>query len=149
MSAKSLQSCPTLQSHGLWLASLLCHEILQVRILEWVAMLSSKGSSQPRDRTHISSSLCIAGRFFTTEPWGKPIIIWSSYYNLTLEKTLESLLDYKEIKSVNPKGNQFWIFIGRIVAKAEIPIFWPLDVKSQLTGKDPDASKDRGQEEKG
>ena len=64
-----------------------------------------------------------------------------------LEKTLQSPLDYKEIKSVNPKGKQPWIFIGR--TEAEAPILWPPDSKSQLTGKDPDAGKDRRQEEEG
>ena len=59
-----------------------------------------------------------------------------------LEKTLESPLESKEIKPVNPKGNQPWIFIGRTDAEAEAPILWPADVKSQLTGKDPDAGKD-------
>ena len=54
---------------------------------------------------------------------------------MLLEKTLESPLDNKEIKPVDPKGNQPWIFIGRTIAEAEVPIFWPLDVKSQLTGK--------------
>ena len=63
-----------------------------------------------------------------------------------LEKSLESPLDSKEIKTVNPKGNQLWIFIGRPGARA--PIFWPPDVKSRLTGKDPDAGKDWRQEEK-
>ena len=67
--------------------------------------------------------------------------------NFWLEKTLESLLDSKEIKQVNPKGKQPWIFTGR--TDAEAPILWPPDVKSQLTGKDPDAGKDWGQEEKG
>ena len=52
-------------------------------------------------------------------------------------------------RSVNPKGNQPWIFIGRTGVEAEAPILWPPDVKSQLTGKDPDAGKDWGQEEKG
>ena len=51
--------------------------------------------------------------------------------------------------TVNPKGNQPWIFTGRTAAEAEAPIFWPLDMKSQLIGKDPDAGKDWGQEEKG
>ena len=66
-----------------------------------------------------------------------------------LEKTLESLRDCKEIKLVNPKGNQPWLFIGRTDAEAEVPVLWPPDVKSQLIGKDPDAEKDWGQEEKG
>ena len=64
-----------------------------------------------------------------------------------LEKTLESPLDRKEIKLVNPKGNQPWIFIGKTDAEAEAPILWPPDVKNWLIGKDPDAEKDWRQEE--
>ena len=66
---------------------------------------------------------------------------------MVLEKTLESPLDYEDIKLVNLKGNQFQIFIGRTDAKA--PILWLSDAKSQLIGKDPDAGKDRRQEKKG
>ena len=65
-----------------------------------------------------------------------------------LEKTLESPLDSK-IKPVHPKGNQSWIFIGRTDAEAETPIFWSPDAKNWFLGKDPDAGKDWGQEEKG
>ena len=61
----------------------------------------------------------------------------------------DAILDCKEIKPVNPKGNWPWIFIGSTDAKAEAPVLWPPDVKSQHTGKDPDAGKDWGQEEKG
>ena len=61
---------------------------------------------------------------------------------VVLEKILESSLDCKEITSVNPKGNQPWLFIGRTDAEAETPILWPPDVKSWLTGKDPDAGID-------
>ena len=68
------------------------------------------------------------------------------FRTMVLEKTLESPLDSKEIKPVNPKVNQPWIFTGRTVAKAEAPILWPPDSKSQLTGKDPHAKKDWGQE---
>ena len=57
-------------------------------------------------------------------------------------KTLESPLDCRNIKPVNPKGNQFWIFIGRTYAEGEAPILWPPDVKNWLIGKDPDAGKD-------
>ena len=60
-----------------------------------------------------------------------------------LEKTLEISLDYKEIKAVNPKVNQSWIFIGRTDAEAETPVLWPLDLKNWLIWKDPDAGKDR------
>ena len=71
------------------------------------------------------------------------------FWTVELEKTLESPLDSKEIKPVNPKGNQSWIFTERTDAEAEAPIFWPLDVKSRLIGKDTNAGKDWRQEEKG
>ena len=71
------------------------------------------------------------------------------FQTVGLEKTLESSLDCKEIKQVNPKGNQSWTFIGRTDAEAETPILWPPDAKKQLIGKDPDAGKDWEQEEKG
>ena len=61
----------------------------------------------------------------------------------------ESPLDCKEIQPVNPKGNQSWICIGRTDTEAEAPAFWPPDVMNWLIGKDPDAGKDWGQEEKG
>ena len=61
---------------------------------------------------------------------------------MVLKKTLESPLDYKEIKPVNPKGNQPCIFIGRTDAEAEAPILWSSNAKSQLIGKAPDAGKD-------
>ena len=87
--------------------------------------------------------------------------MWELYYKeswalknwyfgiVVLEKTLESPLDSKETYPVNPKGNQSWIFIERTDAEAETPVLWPPDVKNWLTGKDPDAGKDRRQEEKG
>ena len=69
------------------------------------------------------------------------------FWTVVLEKTLESPVDCKEIKPINPKGNQPWILIGRTDAVA--PILWSHDAKSQLIGKDPDAGKERRQEEKG
>ena len=66
-----------------------------------------------------------------------------------LEKTLESPLDSKEIQPVHPKGDQSWVFIGRTDAEAETPILRPPHAKSWLIGKDPDAGRDWGQEEKG
>ena len=71
------------------------------------------------------------------------------FWTVVLEKTLESPLDRKEIKSVNAKGNQSWIFFGMTDAEAEVPIFWPPDVKNWLLEKDPDAGKDWRQEEEG
>ena len=122
--AQSLQSCP-----------ILCDPIdgsppgspvpgiLQARTLEWVAIsFSDKESWAPNN-------------------W----CFWST----VLKKTLESPLDCKEIKPVNLKGNQSWIFTGRTDAEAETPILWLPDAKNWLIGKDPDAGKDWGQEEKG
>ena len=121
--------------------------ILQARILEWVAMPSSRRSSWPRDWSWVS---CTASRFFTNwassealsqegmwachhkEGW-MPKNWW--FWTLVLEETLETPLDCKEIKPVNPKGNQPWIFIERTDAEAEAPILWPHDVNSWLTGK--------------
>ena len=67
---------------------------------------------------------------------------------MVLEKTLESPLDCKEIQPVHPKGDQSWVFTGNTDAEAETPILWPPDLKNRLIGKDPDAGKDRRQEEK-
>ena len=68
---------------------------------------------------------------------------------MVLEETLESPLDCKEIQPVHPKGDQCWVFIERTDVEAETPILWPPDAKSWLIGKDSDAGKDWGQEEKG
>ena len=70
------------------------------------------------------------------------------FWIVVLEKTLQSPLDNKEIKPVNPKGNQSWIFIGSTDAEAKAPILWSPDAKSRLIGKDPDAGKNWRQEEK-
>ena len=79
------------------------------------------------------------------ESWAPNWCFWT----VVLEKTLESPLDCKEIQPVHPKDDQSWVFIGRTDAEAETPILWPPDVKSWLTGKDPDPGKDWRQEEKG
>ena len=71
------------------------------------------------------------------------------FWTVVLQKTLESLLDCKEIQPVCPKGNQSWIVIGRNDAEAETPILWPPDVKNCLIVKGPDAGKDWRQEQKG
>ena len=80
------------------------------------------------------------------EDWG--LKNWC-FWTVVFEKSLESPLDCKEIKPVNPKGYHTWIFIGRTDAEAETPILWPPDVKNWLIEKDPDAGKDWRQEEKG
>ena len=71
------------------------------------------------------------------------------FWTVVLEKTLESPLDCKEIQPVHPQGDQSWVFIGRTDVEAETLILWPPDAKSWFIGKDPDAGKDWGQEEKG
>ena len=85
---------------------------------------------------------------WNTESFSSKIRNWC-FWTVVLKKTLESPLDYKEIQSVHPKGNQSWIFTGRTDAEAEAPILWPPDAKSWLIGKDPDAGKDWRWEERG
>ena len=81
--------------------------------------------------------------FSRQEYWTRLPFQKNSWFQIeVLEKTFESPLDCKEIKPVNPKGNQPWIFIGRTDPEAEAPILWPADAKSRLIGKDPDAGKD-------
>ena len=104
---------------------------------------------------HLFSVLC-AGIWTPSYAWtweldhkkGWVLKSWC-FQIVVLEKALESPLDCKEIKPVNPKGNQPRIFIGRTDAEVNAPILWPPDVKSQLVGKDPDAAKDWGQEGEG
>ena len=71
------------------------------------------------------------------------------FWTVVLEKTLESPLDCKEVQPVHPKGDQSWVFVGRTDVEAENPILWPPHAKSWLIGKDSDAGRDWGQEEKG
>ena len=75
----------------------------------------------------------------------KELMLWT----VVLEKTLESPLDCKEIQPVHSEGDQSWVFFGRNDAKAETPVLWPPHAKSWLIGKDSDARRDWGQEEKG
>ena len=74
------------------------------------------------------------------ESWAPKI--WC-FWTVVLEKTLESALDYQEIKPVHPKGNQSWMFIGRTDVVAETPILWPPDTENWVIWKDPDAGKDQ------
>ena len=78
---------------------------------------------------------------WTTKHW--------CFWTVVLEKTLESPLDCKEIQPVHSKGDQPWVFIGRTDAEAETPVLWPPHAKSWFIGKDSDAGRDWGQEEKG
>ena len=91
--------------------------------------------------------------FSSSYVWMGELKCWAPknwcFWTVVLEKTLESPLDCKDIQPVHPKGNQSWIFIGRIDAEAETPALWLPDMKNQLIGKDPDAGKDWRQEKKG
>ena len=135
-----IQSCLTLHNTmDCSLAGSYVHGILQARIVEWIAISFSRGS-RPRDQTWVSH---IRGIFFT---------IWATREKekTLMEKTLESPLDSKEIKPVNPKGNQPWVFIG--MTDAEAPILWPLDAKSNslektlMLGKRLRAKREGGQQ---
>ena len=87
-----------------------------------------------------------SANFLSEESWAPKN--WC-FWTVVLEKTLESPLDCKEIQSVHSEGDQSWVFFGRNDAKAESPVLWPPHAKSWLTGKDSDAGRDWGQEEKG
>ena len=171
--AKSLQSCLTLCNpmDGTPLVSSV-PGILQARILEWVAISFSRGSSPGIE----PASPALASRVFTiwaiweanegpsSQSYGFSsgcVWMWEldykeswvlknwCFWTMVLEKTLDNPLDCKEIKPVHRKGNQSWIFIGRTDVEAEISVLWPTDARSWLTGKDPDAGKDWRWEEKG
>ena len=152
------------------------HGIFQARILEWVAIPFSRGSSHLRDQTRVS---CIAGGLYHLSHQGSPNVVylyissqsygfssshvwmweldhkegWAlknwCFQTVVLEKTHESPLDCKEIKPVNPKGNQSWIVTGRTDNETEAPVLWPPDAKSWLIGNDLDVRKYWGQEDKG
>ena len=135
-----------------------CHEIKRCLLLGRKAMTNLNSLLKGRERYYFakkgpfsesyifSSSHIRMWQLDHKESW---ILKNQCFWTLVLEKTLESDLDCKEIQPVRPKGNQSWIFIGRADAEAEAPILWPPDVNNWLTGKDPDAGKDWGQEKKG
>ena len=131
------------------------HEIKRHLLLGRKAMANLDSTVKSRDFTLLTNVRLVKPMVFPVVMYGCES--WSikkaecqriDGFELWCLRRLESPLDYKEIKSVNPKGNQSWIFTGRIDAKAEAPILWPLDAKNWFTGKDPDTGKDWRQEEK-
>ena len=129
------------------------HEIKRPLLLGRKAITNLDSIFKSKDIT-LPTKVCLVKLWFFQYVWMWELdskASWAPknwcFWTVVLEKTLESPLDSKEIKPVNPKGNQPWIFIGRTKAKA--PILWPLDVKSWLIWKDSNAGKDWGQEEKG
>ena len=133
--------------------------ILQARTLGWVAIAFSRTNLdrvlKSRDITlptkiHLVRAVVFPVVLYGCESWTiKKVEHWKTdVFGLWCWRR-GSPLDCKEIKPVNPKGNQPWTYIGRTDAEGEAPLLWPPDVKSQLIGKDPDAGKDWRQEEKG
>ena len=133
------------------------HEIKQCLLLGRKAMTNLDSILKSRDITFANKGLSSQSYgFSSSHVWMWKLDCKESsalknccFWTVVLEKTLESPLNFKEIKPVHPKGNQSWVFIGRTDAEAETPILWAPDVKKWLTGKDPDAGKDWRQEKKG
>ena len=130
------------------------HEFRRCLLLGRRAMANLDSVIKTRDITFLTKVCIVKAMFFSrnhVRMWeldhkeGWALKNWY-FQTAVLEKTLESPLDRKEIKPVSPKGNQPWILIGR--TDTEAPILWPPDANSCLTGKDPNAGKGGGQEEK-
>jgi len=113
------------------------HPLREFRV-EWGTLCSRESGG---------TGLWIVGYFQEQILW--PQSLHCYFWTVVLKKTLESLLDCKEIQPLHPKGNQSWTFIGRTDAEMETPILQPPDAKNRLTGKDPDAGKDWRREENG
>ena len=131
------------------------HEIKIYLLLGRKVMTNLDSILKSRDITLPAKVHLVKDGFSSTHVWTLELDYKESwapknwcFWSVVLEKTLESPLDYKEIKPINPKGNQSWAFIGRTDAEAEAPILWPPDAKSWLTGKDPGAGKDWKQNKK-
>ena len=137
---------PGLQNHCRWWLN---HEIKRCLLLGRKSMRNLNSILKIRDITLLTKVHIIKATVFLVVMSGcescttkNPELQKNWYFwIIVLEETLESPLDCKEIKPVNPKGNHPWIFIGRTHAEAEAQVFWPLHVKSWLIGKDPDAGK--------
>ena len=110
------------------------------------SILKSRGKGPSRQGYGFSSGHVWMWELVCEESW---VLKNWCFWTVVLEKTLASPLDCKEIQPVHSKGDQSWVFIGRTDAKAETPVLWPPHAKSWLIGKDSDAGRDWGQEEKG
>ena len=123
------------------------HEIRRCLLLGRKAMTNLDNILKSRDfanKVCLVKAVAFPAVIYGCESWTKKKGVpktWC-FWTMVLEKTLESPLDCKEIKLVNPKGNQSWIFIGRTDVEAETPILWPPDLKNWLIWKDPNAGKD-------
>ena len=132
------------------------HEIKRRLLLGRKVMTNLDSILKSRDITlstkvHLVKAMVFPVVMYGCESWtikkadAEVLMFWT----VVLEKTLEIPLDCKEIQPVHPKGDESWVFIGRMDAEAETPILWLLHAKSWLIGKDSDAGRDWGQEEKG
>ena len=131
------------------------HEIKRCLLLGRKAMTNLDHILKSRDIT-LPRKVCQSYCFSSSHVWMCELDYKESwllknwcFWTVVFKKTLESLLDWKEIQPVHPKGNLSWIFIERIDAEGETPVLWPPDAKSWLIWKAPDAGKDWRQEEKG
>ena len=132
------------------------HEIKRCLLLGRKAMTNLESILRSRDITlwtkfHLLRAIVFPVVMYECESWTikKTAHQRTDAFELWYWRRLESPLDCKEIKPVNPKGNHSWIFIGRTDPEAETPILWPPDAKNRLIVKDPDAGKDWRWEEKG
>ena len=132
------------------------HEIKRHLLLGKKSMTSLDSILKSRDTTLPTKVHLVKAMVFQCSCMNVRVGLWTNlsmknwcFWTVVLEKTLESPLDCKEIKPVHPKGDQFWVFIGRTDVEVEAPVLWPPDAKSWLIWKDPDAGKDWGQEGKG
>ena len=132
------------------------HEIKRHLLLGKKAMTNLDSILKSRDITlptkfHLVKAMIFPVVMYGCESWTIRRLSAKNwcFWTVVLEKTLESPLDYKEMKPVNPKENQSWMFTGRTDAEAEVPILWPPDAKSQLIGKDSDAAKTEGRRRRG
>ena len=132
------------------------HEIRRHLLLGRKVMTNLDSILKSRDITlptkvHLVEAIVFPVVMYGCESWtvkkAKRLKNWC-FWTMVLGKTLVSPLDCKEIQPVHSKGDQSWVFIGRTNAEAETPVLWPSHAKSWLTGKDPDAGRDWGQEEK-
>ena len=132
------------------------HEIKRHLLLGRKVMTNLDSIFKSRDITLPTKVRLVKAMVFPVVMYGckswtvKKAECWKiDFWTVVLEKTLESPLDCKEIQPVHSKGDQCWVFFGRTDAEAETPILWPPHVKSWFIGKDPDAGRDWGKEEKG
>ena len=141
-----------------WAPPILCMVTAAMKLKDACSLEEKLDSTNDKSRQHIKKQRHhIANKGLYSQSYGissSHVWMWEldhkedwvpknwCFQTMVLEKTLESPLDCKQIKPVNPKRKQPWIFIGRTAAETEAPVLWPPDVKSQLIGKDPDAGQE-------